>query len=114
MNVTGEKIPSADSENYEAATWFPGGRKFCSLRYLKPDRIRLNIKAPGSATDRGCVEEPELGRDTPHFPALFLVKYFFIKSHIQKACNIYLWHTCPSATAIKEITGVMNTELGAL
>lgn len=47
MNVTGGKIPSADSENYEAATWFPGGRMFCGWRYLKPDRISLNIKVPG-------------------------------------------------------------------
>lgn len=29
---------------------------------------------------RGCEEEQGLGRDPPPFPALFLLKYFLLKS----------------------------------
>jgi len=33
--------------------WFPGGRKSCGLRYLNPDGISLNIKAPGMSHRQG-------------------------------------------------------------
>lgn len=82
MNVTGEKIPSADSENYEAVTWFPGGRKFCGLRYLKPDRISLNIKAPAMSHWQGMRGGAKPGQEHTSFSSSFSTEIFHYVSHI--------------------------------
>lgn len=51
---------------------------------------------------RGCEEEQGLGRDPPPFPALFLLKYFLLKS------ESFIYCVRVSAAAIKEIADVME------
>lgn len=108
MNVTGENIPSAASENYEAATWFPGGRKFCGLRYLKPDRISLNIKAPGMSHRQGMHGGARAGQGHTSFSSSFSTEMFLYTS---KTCISYLLHICISV-ALKEITDTMDVVPG--